>query len=357
MATVGLTRVSLLFVGLLAAACSSTPASDGSSASDVQLASAQNYVVAVNLPSVLDAAQRATGALLVPRMNAAGERVTASDGTPIRSSCGVTFIDRTHAITAAHCADDVDVPDPTQTALTVQFIDVDATADYRSAAELTGTFPGYTHKTIDSGYTTTETSCHVIHRCKFGPYACPPNATADDADIMMLECSPGLPADREPVAVAASDPEKGAARVFWFHEIYDAPTSKPAAYDAKATDLFLHYTTADESGQQNLHYFEGRNQLLPLVSAEWSPGVPRTRLRREGTTVWTDLFGCHGTSGSGVMALSPTTGKYELLGPVATASADWGSARLCTDLATHRRGRASTSYTANDYTRELASML
>lgn len=347
-----------VLVGLLLAGCSdAASAPQDTSTSNVQLSSSKHYVVAENLDSVLASAQRATGALLVPRLNATGERVTASDGTPIRSSCGVTFIDRTHAITAAHCADDVDVPDPTATALTVQFIDVDASADYKSAATLSGTFPGYTHKTIDSGYTTTETPCHIIHRCKFGPYACPANATADNADIMMLSCNPGLPADREPVAVAPQDPEKGAARVFWFHEIYDAPTSTPPVYDAAASDLFLHYTTADGSGQQNLHYFEGRNQLLPLVSAEWSPGVPRTRIRREGTTVWTDLFGCHGTSGSGVMAIDATSGKYQLLGPVATASADWGSARLCTDLATHRRGRASVSYTANDYTRELAALL
>jgi hypothetical protein len=344
-------------LSLLAGCSSATPSPEDTAAADVQLSSSRNYVVATSLDSVLAGAQRATGALLVPRLNASGKRVTASDGTPIRSSCGVTFIDRTHAITAAHCADEVDVPDPKATALTVQFIDVDASADYKSAARLSGKFPRYAHKTIDSGYTTTETSCHIIHRCKFGPYACPPGATADDADIMMLSCSPGLPADREPVAVAAHDTEKGAARVFWFHEIYEAPTSRPPASDTTGTDLFLHYTTADESGQQNLHYFEGRNQLLPLVSAEWSAGIPRTRLRREGTTVWTDLFGCHGTSGSGVMALSPTSGKYELLGPVATASADWGSARLCTDLSTHRRGRASTSYTANDYTRELASLL
>ncbi len=350
-------KTGLLALLLLAGCSDAATSTEDSSDSNVQLSSAKHYVVATNLDAVLDAAQRATGALLVPRMDAAGKRVKAIDGTPIRSSCGVTFIDRTHAITAAHCADDVDVPDPTATALTVQFIDVDATADYKSAAKLSGTFPGYTHKTIDSGYTATETSCHIIHRCKFGAYSCPPRATADDADIMMLSCSPGLPAGREPVAVAAGDPAKGAARVFWFHEIYTAPTSRPPAYDAAGTDLFNHYTTADESGQQNLHYFEGRNQLLPLVSAEWSPGIPRTRLRREGTTVWTDLFGCHGTSGSGVMALDAATGKYQLLGPVATASADWGSARLCTDLATHRRGRASTSYTANDYTRELAALV
>jgi hypothetical protein len=330
---------------------------EGKSTSAVQSSSVgQQYTVGVGLTGALRDAQRATGALLVPRLDVSGARVTASDGTPIRSSCGVTFVDRTHAITAAHCADDVDVPDPTATTLTVQLLDVDEAADWRAASKLSGTFPAYDHATIDAGYVATSLFCKIANRCKFGPYACPPNATADDADIMMLACDAGLPADRAPVAVAPSDPESGPARVFWFHEIYDAPTSRPPRTDAAATDLFTHYTTADETGRVNFHYFEGRNQLLPLVSADWASGAARTRLGRDGTVVWTDLFGCHGTSGSGVMQLDAASGAFQLLGPVATASSDWGAARLCTDLATHRQGRASLSYTASDYTREIAAL-
>ncbi len=349
----------LAITGLLVVVgCASHAGEDGAqSTSAVQSASVgQHYVVAVDLAGALRAAQRATGALLVPRLDANGDRVVASDGTPIRSSCGVTFVDRTHAITAAHCADDVDVPDPTQTTLPVQLIDVTADADWRTASALHGTFPAYEHASIDAGYTVTTLSCSVVNRCKFGPYACPPGASAADADIMMLKCEGGLPADRAPVAVAPSDPERGPARVFWFHEIYDAPTSRPTKSDAAATDLFLHYTTADETGTQNFHYFEGKNQLLPLVSADWPSGAPRTRLRRDGTVVWTDLFGCHGTSGSGVMQLDEASGKFQLLGPVATASSDWGAERLCTDLATHRQGRESLSYTASDFTREIAAL-
>jgi hypothetical protein len=352
----------LAVVGLLGLGACAGEDGDGErharTAEPVQSGSAgAHYNVAVGLSGALREASRATGALLVPRLDANGERVTASDGTPIRSSCGVTFFDRIHAITAAHCADDVDVPDPTKTALTVQLLDVDNTADWRTASKLTGTFPAWDHATIDSGWTPTNLACRIVSRCKFGAFACPPQATAADADIMMLACDAGLPPDRTPVAIAPSDAERGAARVFWFHEIYDAPSSRPPSSDRVATDRFVHYATADETGMQNFHYFEGRNQLLPLVSSDWPGGVPRSRLRREGTVVWTDLFGCHGTSGSGVMQLDATSGSYQLLGPVATASSDWGAARLCTDLATHKKGRASLSYTANEFTRELASKI
>ncbi|MFO0741506.1 MAG: hypothetical protein U0270_36755 [Labilithrix sp.] len=342
-------------------ACAQPPAPEedyGDSTSNVQTSTLPHYSVATTaLTGAVAQAQRATGVLIAPRY-LDGALVTASDGTPIRSTCGVTFIDRTHAITAGHCADDVDVPDPPARPLEVELIDVDPTSDWRNATKLTGTFPAYEHAPITKGYSKTTLSCTIIHRCHYGNYECPPQATAADADIMMLECPSGLPADREPVPVAPADAERGAVKAFWFHEIYDAPTAVPAANDAAANDLFDHYSVADPTGQQNFHYFGAdKNQLLPLVSNNWSNGAERTRLRREGTVVWTDLFGCHGTSGSGIMQLDARTGRYQLLGPTATASRDWGSARLCTDPATHRQGRASLSYTASEFTRELAALV
>jgi hypothetical protein len=92
------------------------------------------------------------------------------------------------------------------------------------------------------------------------------------------------------------------------------------------------------------------------VSATWAGGLDRRRLGVDGTVVWTDLFGCHGTSGSGVMQFDRRSNEYVLLGPVATASNDWGHERLCTDTGRHRSGRANASYTGLFYTQALANL-
>src|SRR4051794_36011831 len=92
----------------------------------------RHFTIATSaLPAAQLRASRATGALFVPRRSSDdGSLVHAADGTPVRSTCGVTFIDRTHAITAAHCADNVDVPDPAKTTLTVELYDVPRTIDW-----------------------------------------------------------------------------------------------------------------------------------------------------------------------------------------------------------------------------------
>lgn len=348
-----------------AVGCAQPPMAEedmGESESHVQTAAETHWSVATtSLTGAIAQAQRATGALIVDRYPDGVTQQTADDGTPIRATCGVTFIDRTHAITAGHCAPNDDVPNPRTRSVQVQLIDVDPSSDWRNAAKITGTFPAYEHPAITRGYSVTTLTCNIVHRCgsSFGPYECPAATTAADADIMMVECPQGLPADREPVDVAASDAERsGAVKVFWFHEIYDTPVLVPAANDTVNQDLFDHYAKSDPDMKGNFHYFGGdRNQLLPIISANWANGAERTRLGRTGTTVWTDLFGCHGTSGSGVMQLNALTGKYELLGPTATASNDWGHERLCTDVALHRQGRRNLSYTASDFTRELAALV
>jgi hypothetical protein len=358
-----------LLLSCASAGCSSDAVDDGGDeavtvSSPVERANASKHftVVTPALPPAQLRAARATGALFVPRRSAdTGQLVYAADGTPIRSTCGVTFVDRTHAVTAAHCADDVDVPDPTKATLTVELYDVGADVDWTVATALSGTFPAYTHGTI-RGIQTTSLSCRVIRRCKFGDYQCPASIKASAPDIEVLECPQGLPADRQAVSVARSDAEtRGSVAVYWFHEIYDAPTGAPSANDPAAKDRFAHYTAYDATGTQNFHYFGGgRNQLLPLVSTPFrmvgGSTVERRRLGRQGTVVWTDLFGCHGTSGSGVMQLDGS-GRYELLGPVATASSDWGSKRLCTDTALHAAGRKSASYTASEFTRAIVAGL
>lgn len=70
--------------------------------------------------------------------------------------------------------------------------------------------------------------------------------------------------------------------------------------------------------------------------------VRRDRLRvvraceRFRSLNWTDLYGCHGTSGSGVLQRNDD-GELELLGPVRTGSDAWQSHLLC-DPANFREG-------------------
>jgi hypothetical protein len=265
-------------------------------------------------------------------------------------------VSRTRAITAAHCVPASDVRDPTVTQVLVQLIDVDreASASRRDAEKLTGTFPAFEHSAIAAGYRVTELACRVHARCGsgFDPFECP---TEVDADIALLECEGGLPSDREPVPIAADDDEHGPVTMFWFHEIYDAPFERPTSDDAQALDLFEHYTAYGRM-ESNFHYFgDQRNQLLPLVSVDWRDAGPRRRLGREHTTVKTDLFGCHGSSGSGIMQRNAATGRYELLGPTAQGIT-WPSTHLCVDLAAHRPGTASITYTATEYTRVVAAI-
>jgi hypothetical protein len=356
-----------LGVVLLLAACASDSEDDaelvGGEEAAVQSSPVDiHYSVATTaLTGPLAKAQRATGALLVPRRAPNGDDsiVTTSNGIKIRSTCGVTFIDRTHAITAAHCTDPIDIPNPPVRPMTVEMYDVSPDLDWRAAARVVGMYPNYSHARLAGkpGYKVTRLQCVTQSRCTFGTWQCPEPALSEQADIALLKCDP-LPADREPVSVARADAQTGAAAVFWFHEIYDAPTAQPArTAQREAVDLYNHYTRSDPTGANNLHYFDdGQNDLLPLISTDWRSGRKRSRLGGEGSVVWTDLFGCHGTSGSGVMALDAATNSYQFLGPVATGSMDWVTQRLCVNLSTHREGRRSTSYTMLKYTKAMAAL-
>jgi hypothetical protein len=118
-------------------------------------------------------------------------------------------------------------------------------------------------------------------------------------------------------------------------------------------DLYDHYTRYT-SRKDNYHYFgAGRNQLVPLRSQPWPDGTPRRRLGNYYGYTATDLFGCHGTSGSGVLEVQPD-GSYKLLGPMAVAGPGWDG-RLCTDPATFQKGQTNLAYTRNDHVRTMVS--
>lgn len=314
----------------------------------------------------------ATGVVYVPLSHDDGRPWVGADGSPMRATCGVTFISTHYAVTAAHCVDGTDLPS-TSTMFTVEQIDVSAVAPatlQASANETDGfltSFPGYTfgQLTAAQGYAVKRfTQCHVVTRCSYDNVNC-----SDVADVALIQCndrpwfSPSIP-------VASSDPQQGNVDMEWYHEVY---AGMPVAPPQPSTttfgrllyfhneDRYQHYTVYppvphDELDQyawdQNFHYYGGgKNQLLPLVAQAYLIGdvtVGPHRLGKDPNptndpsydVVWTDLYGCHGTSGSGVFQWVTTDGTHytpQLLGPV---SSDTQQSGLWTNLCDTYTGTA-----------------
>lgn len=337
---------SMIAIVATAGACSAdaeVEETDGTAQHVESRAKDRGFVLAAGLGPAAMAAQRATAVVLAPFRDSSGMPRKAADGTSLRATCGSTFVSRRHAITAAHCVSATDVPGDTR--VVVELVDVSPTVDWASTTHITGAFPAFRTQRVTRGYRTTDLRCRVKVRCgeAFGPLACP--LDDDTADIALLECDSELPADRAPVRVAARDDGKGPVQAFWFHEIYDITTE----------DLYRHYTLYSEV-DQNLHYFgDGRNQVFPLTSQPWPDGSSPRRLGAIGSVVQTDLFGCHGTSGSGVFQENPKTHELELLGPVALGGA-WASERLCVDPELHAPGDPSIAYTSNAHLQRVAAL-
>jgi hypothetical protein len=322
-------------------------------------------------------AARATGAVYVPfKKNGAVETVT----TPIwsffnityniRGTCGVTFIAPHYAITASHCVSDANVgATPTEVAATrldVKQFDITAAnaGNLYYDSNLQGGWANYTtvgkRMDLEPGYVATDyPSCQISARCAF-------SGSSDvncgfSGDVTLLYCperannAPWLP-------IASSDQGAGApVEMYWFHELVNAPvTQQEAGSDTLANSLFQNYTT-DHVDEHNWHYVGSPNNvLLPLHSVAWANGIARTRTSvdenygPDGIAYWTDLFGCHGTSGSGVLQRD-ASGDLQLLGPV--HHGNWGSTTdpetLCNPSTT--QGQPSISYESNGLVNKLAS--
>lgn len=376
-------RVSpLLALSLLvvASACAAGPAEDADG-SDEATGVAQSEVQATDgwkqFAIVQDGsrAAKSTGALEVPLRRADGTQATITSNTglwglpiqlPARGTCGVTFVSPHYAITAAHCVEQSNVPDPANNTLTVRQYDVTNASllALNAAALIKGTYPSYeplsTAMKDVAGYQSTAYTCKLVSRCASFLIPESPALNCDfSGDIAMLHCS-NRASDAPWLPVAPSDPLVGPVEMYWFHELLSPIPLDPPAVGAPAVDFdrFAHYSSLNALASDKLaarlanwHYIGSKtNALLPLKSVPWSNGEPRKRLFNSTAT---DLFGCHGTSGSGVLQRN-AAGDLELLGPVST-SGQWGANRLCNHPDDFEPGRTGLSYTPNDVTLKMTS--
>lgn len=356
-----LCRIASLFacaVGLVAACSPERAENDeitGEITSPVQTAYAGAHFDIVQDQSL---ASKATGSIQVAIRDASGyqDSVLGTDQAyPVRGTCGVTFVSPHYAFTAAHCVSSTNVPDPTLTlgVTTFDLSAVDRTALLATAA-IQGLYPNYVPAGARAnqlaGFRASLYGCTVAARCSYGALNCD-----FAADIAMVHCP--FRADDAPwIPVAASDPLTGPVEMYWFHELLTVPylQTPPAGSPQVAFDEYKHYTTlAVGKEKDNFHYLGSpTNVLLPLKSVPWPDGTPRTRL---GNSI-TDMFACHGTSGSGVLQKT-ASGGVELLGPVKEGF-DWVGSRLCADptSSSYGPGKAVFSYTPNVQTNQLQAL-
>jgi hypothetical protein len=264
-------------------------------------------------------ASRATGAIVPDLVDASGAPLRAANGTRMRGTCGVTFVAPSYAVTAAHCVDGT-IMDMTTLAVEMYRPTPALDQGFLAATALTGTFPDFQHARLGpgDGYLVERVHCELVSRCSdaYGGAVSCEAAMATGADAALVRCD-GAPGARFGfLDVATTDEPAGEVFMPWKHEVYDVPVDS-----SMQDDRFQHYVVyAGPTTGNNYHYFAADaagvdvNQLLPLVSADFADGTPHHKLGA-GAPGGTDLFGCHGTSGSGVLQPG-ARGFLELLGPV-----------------------------------------
>lgn len=365
-----------LLLSFALAGCAVAPSDDPMTGEEGDLGTAQSEVQAAEgwkqfaIAQDGSRASKATGAIEVPMREANGQPATIPSSLgalPVRGTCGVTFISPHYAITAAHCVEATHVPDPANTTLIVRQFDVTGAnlLSLHTAALIKGTYPNYeplsTPMNNVAGYLTTGLSCKVVSRCASALIPDSPAFNCDfPGDVAMLHCG-NRASNGSWLPVASTDPLSGPVEMYWFHELLSPiPLTQPlAGAPLVEFDRFSHYTflnggSSDKlrARKNNWHYVAARtNSLLPLKSVPFQDGSPRKRLFNSTRT---DLFGCHGTSGSGVLQRN-ATGDLELLGPVSTAAQRWGLQRICDDPNALTPGVEGLSYTSNSVTNQMHS--
>jgi hypothetical protein len=261
-----------------------------------------------------------SGSVTVPALTGVGGEVVMAPApatSRIRFSCGVTLISPSFAITAGHCP----TADTKLDELRLQLYrpTTKLAQSWVKSEDLSGTWPALHHPKLaaQDGYLLDEYTCVVRTRCyKQDNVAC----MNTGSDVALLECA-GRPGDKYGfVNVSTTAATTGSeALMHWKHEVLNVNVADPIP-----TDYLDHYVQYPGPAAQNFHYFEAENQLLPLRSIPWPDGSSPLF----SSSYAADLYGCHGSSGSGMLARQGASAEYRLVGPVALGGSGFGG-RLC----------------------------
>lgn len=270
------------------------------------------------------------------------------EGGKIRNAtCGATFLSSHFAITASHCIEGANGGGfllPRQ--MYIDRIDVSGTilATRQAEGTVTGTYPNWDtgiSTDLPAGYSRSRYTCKWVCRGRTTDAnvdACRRdlmNNSVSTQDVALVECKTRV--SDYWVESGNTMPTVGTqVTSVWFHEWLNMPNtaplpSPPPTPDALARwERYVGYRDFDAPTNgtldDNFHY--GWEHLLwPMLSDEAPSGGPASVVASNGgptsTNTPTDLYGCHGTSGSGVFQRGYTI----YLGPIQEAP---GTSRLCT---------------------------
>ncbi len=317
-------RVSTLCLLTLAFGCADVDdVSDDEASSSVfrALTTAEGeYFDVVTWPrEAIGAAMRSTGHLIVRLEGGPASTGPSSPPTEddISGTCGVTFVSSRIAVTAGHCLRELSEYEQ------VEVRTPRVVAGFSPQPGIEGVFPNYLH--FDApGHDYDRYLCEVRAQCwtdrgVFHDINC--DITAADVsvpfsqpslDIGILDCEPIDGARHDYVDVASSVAANDGVVMPWYHELYEPPAS-----ELWASNFDEHYVQKG-TWADNYHYRGGgeRHQMLPLLSTDYYGSRWKVLFPPTGMTVVTNLRGCHGTSGSGVMR-KDAADYPELIGPVA----------------------------------------
>jgi len=311
-----------------------------------------------------------------------------TDDGQVWASCGLTFISKHFAITASHCVPARVIHNQRQ--FFVQNFNIDQfvarlfssegaalSAKFQQAATVTGTYPNWTTQARmapSDGYVAMEPNamtCGSVLRCgkTWGPQDnCPPDMAAqhngEGVDIALVFC-PDRPAGRPWTTVFQGDDTTGMpVEAHWTHEMLNLAVEETDGFGPPGN--FWNYSfyspnpldpVADMNAKRNNWHYRGLffNQFFPVVSRTFPDGTQYATTSLVNETIrFTDMFACHGTSGSGVFPQN----SNQLLGPVSGGgNADpRARARLCSQTEIMGSGVNNSAFTRPVWARRLEAL-
>lgn len=328
-----------------------------------------------------------TGALYCPQRYSNGVIKTTDKGNIVRGTCGLTFVSPHYAITAGHCVDIGSCGYPGVT-LTVRQFDISNldNSKLESAFELQNVsdtdFENWTfgmYLTPADGYAVTEYECTVEVLCGAGygernKQACSIEGEEFSRDIALVHC-PQRENNAPYVDVADSISVEDPVRVHWFHEVVNLPLPN-SCNEPQCDNANAHYNVRS-SMSNNFHYMgfadsSRETQLFPLVSVPWGRNIDTDSdidtatdtdsvvlpVEHAVATVGiddatTDIWGCHGMSGSGAFLIGENGEEY-YIGPAQLAGGNSALGSYLCESANATPGDALTLFGAPRYSRALA---